>query len=53
MESEIRHELARAFATIDDSFVPYSMNSRSHLTVSPDRIEFIGEARNLLYLHFD
>ena len=50
--SDIRRQLQRAFAPLGESFVPYAMTARSHLCVSPDRINFEAEASRLLYLDF-
>ena len=50
--SDIRRQLERAFAPLGESFVPYAMTARSHLSVSPDRINFEAEASRLLYLDF-
>lgn len=53
VESDIRSQLAKAFATFGDSPIPFGMSSRHHLTVSPDKIVFEGDASGLLYFKFD
>lgn len=50
--SDIRRQLERAFAPLGESFLPYAMTARSHLTVSPDKIVFEGLASRLLFLDF-
>ena len=49
---DIRIQLEKAFDVADCSPRPYSMTARRHLTVSPDRIVFVGEAESLLNLDF-
>lgn len=50
--SDIRRSLEQAFHSLSESFFPYAMTARSHLSVSPDRIVFEGGARVLLTLSF-
>ena len=52
IEYDIRRQLAQTFSMLGDSPIPYGMSSRRHLTVSPDKIVFVGTAHRLLYLEF-
>ena len=52
IECDIRHQLTVVLSEFGDSPVPYGMGSHRHLTINPDKISFIGEARRLLYLEF-
>lgn len=49
---DIRKHLAYRFEDYDETFLPYAMTARQHLTVSADHIYFEGEARQLLNLEF-
>ena len=53
VESDIRTQLEKAFATFGDNPIPFGMSSRHHLTVSPDNIVFEAGAKRLLYFQFD
>ena len=52
IENDIRTQLKQAFASTNDSPIPYGMSSHRNLTISPDKIIFKDEARRLLYLQF-
>lgn len=52
IECDIRRQLTVALSEFGDSPIPYGMSSHRHLTINPDKISFIGEARRLLYLEF-
>ncbi len=52
IEYDIRRQLAQAFSVLGDSPIPYGMGCHRHLTVSPDKIVFVGTANRLLYLEF-
>ncbi len=52
IEYDIRRQLALAFSILGDSPIPYGMSRHRHLTVSPDKIVFVGTAHRLLYLEF-
>ena len=47
---DIRKHLEAAFKPYGESYFPYAMTADSHLAISPDRICFEGEARDLLEL---
>ena len=49
---DIRKHLAYRFDEYDETFLPYAMTAREHLTVSPDHIYFEGDAAQLLLLQF-
>ena len=46
--SDIRKTLAKVFEKYNESYVPYTMNSQKHLNISPERIKFDGDAKDLL-----
>ncbi len=52
IECDIRHQLTLALSELGDSHVPYGMSCHRHLTISPEMIVFVGEAKRLLYLEF-
>lgn len=45
---DIRKRVQERFVDYDESFLPYVMTANTHLAVSPDRIQFVGEAGHLL-----
>ena len=49
---DIRRHLVWRFDEYDETFLPYAMTARQHLTVSADHIHFEGEAQQLLNLKF-
>ena len=49
---DIRKHLALRFDEYDETYLPYAMTAREHLTVSPDHIYFEGDAAQLLLLQF-
>ena len=49
---DIRKQLVFRFDEYDETFLPYAMTARQHLTVSADHICFEGEAQQLLNLKF-
>lgn len=46
--SDIRKTLAKVFEEYNESYVPYTMNSRKHLNISPEHIKIDGDAEDLL-----
>lgn len=49
---DIRKHIEERFMQYDESYMPYAMTARHHLTVSADHIHFEGEARQLLQMQF-
>lgn len=49
---DIRKHLEEAFVPYEESYFPYAMTAGSHLAISPDRIHFEGEAKELLTFSF-
>ena len=49
---DIRDIMQDAFEAYNESFRPYAMTARTHLTVSADKIHFEGDAEKLLGFHF-
>ena len=49
---DIRRTMAAIFENMDESFFPYAMTLRSHLSLPPCKILFEGSARRLLYFWF-
>lgn len=49
---DIRSHLKSVFQGQTDSFAPYAMTARSHLTVPSEHIHFFGDAEALLEFHF-
>ena len=45
---DIRKHLEEAFLFFNESFCPYAMTADNHLTISADRIQFVGEAEKLV-----
>lgn len=49
---DISKTLAKAFEAYDESYFPYALKARKHLTVSRERIHFDDDAQELLGLEF-
>lgn len=52
LRRDIRKHLEDAFLPYNESFQPYAMTARKHLTVPPRLIRFEGEAQRLLEFNF-
>ena len=50
--SDIRRHLSQAFLPTGESFVPYAMTARTHLSVQPHMIVFEDDTQRLLNLQF-
>ena len=49
---DIRKHLEERFADYGESFQPYAMTAKQHLTIGAEHIHFEGEAQRLLSLEF-
>ena len=49
---DIRRHLEAAFNLCGEGYQPYVMSARNHLSVSPHKIRFVGDAEKLLQYNF-